>query len=119
MTRRDLTALLDVEPPAGWTRRDIHSGITIIPEEEVDDVVHTKMTPSRALWIGSVATEGHATDAQAIDAIMRRRVPQGIPEELSGQVDGRRALALGWTDGVSYIVSMFVYAPTGELESIS
>jgi hypothetical protein len=63
----------------------------------------------------------HSTDLpldQFIAQLMSKRVKQGYPEEVTIKVDGEPTTAYTWTDGINYIVSVFLPKGDGIIKEI-
>lgn len=115
MNRLILGELLEVVPPASWALEKRAADWIVVHEGELEVLRTEPACVGRSLWIGLVPMSEGATQEEAIESVMRPRLGYGHAQVLTGGVAGREAAVLGWTDGVTDIVSFFARASTGDL----
>ena len=53
-----------------------------------------------------------------IAALMKRRIGQGHPEEITVKVDDEPVVAYDWTDGIHSILSIFIPIDSGTIKEV-
>jgi len=101
-----------------WRAVVLAGGVAFVRSPDYDacggDVGYASFT----VWIGPVDRPQDAS-VDPVDALMRRRVRQGRPEESAAVVAGAPTTRLEYTDGVQRIHSYFVRRPSGAIIEIT
>jgi len=97
-------------PEHDWRAIDLPHGFALVRSPDYDACGGNI---EQASFIVSIAVLRDRQPGSSIDALMRRRVPQGRPEESAVIVAGAAATRFEYFDGVRQIHSYFVRCPSG------
>jgi hypothetical protein len=102
---RSLDEIVSLPPAPGWIRLDRDAAWIFVPTEEKDLALAFDGSDHMSVFV-HVVGERRTAD-EAISALMRARLRQGEPEKLDLKfaLDASSVECLGWTDGVSEMVS--------------
>ncbi|MFT3772615.1 MAG: hypothetical protein QM820_45065 [Minicystis sp.] len=115
---RSLERILEFSAPDGWRRIDLPNGMAFAPAHDLDAVQGRIEFAPVSFSVQKVpAIEG--SFEQAIEHLMRRRVPDGEPGRFRAEVDGLPAYGFDWTDGIANIRSLFVRSPDGHFLEVN